>query len=105
MSHEIKHPSRDNERGKSKSKRLYGTSLASQRQRLLDHFKTSKTIHRHEADDKYSMCHLGVRICELRKIGYRIVTARKQIVDRNGVNHQHIAEYVFMGLPRGKSHE
>lgn len=54
MNYKIKHPSRDNERGKSKSKRLYSTSQISQCARITE----SESANKHVTHPKHISHHL-----------------------------------------------
>jgi hypothetical protein len=72
-------------------------STASQRSRILQRLQSGRTLTTLEARHQLDICHPGMRVCELRKQGYRIVTTMVEDVTAEGCLHL-VGRYTL--LPR-----
>ncbi len=75
---------------------LTGNSSASQRNRILHHLQNTGPLTTLECRHKLDCMHPGMRICELRKSGYLIVTVWVSDVTPEGYVHQ-VGKYILVG--------
>jgi len=85
--------------GKSKTSKEYNTSSMAQRQRILQHLQSGKSLTTQQARLDLDVMHPGGRISELRKVGWNIKTDLV-LVDSGKAKHR-IGQYFLSSAKIG----
>lgn len=72
---------------------LHDNSASSQRSRILQHLLQKGPLSTLEARRK-GICHIGMRVCELRKSGHQVITHWTNDLTQDGSVHR-VALYVL----------
>ncbi|BBN61766.1 helix-turn-helix domain-containing protein [Pseudomonas sp. KUIN-1] len=78
---------------------IKNTSINAQNARFIQRLRLG-SIDTFTAMRELNICRPGARICDLRKAGYRIDTARIVLTDEWGRTHRGVALYTLMSEPR-----